>query len=221
MSYPCKLIQDLLPLYHDGVCSGESREIIEEHLTNCAECSEVLEKIRSAESVEIPVEDIRKDQKADSLKKIKRRLLRKQIIIAAAALITAFSLIFFGNMLLLSRELQAINVGELSVKMIDGDLVCRQNRGFPNRMYAKNIQVTGDDGEEKNYLFFSVYETKWDSLFASRKRYSEIVLAYKDKGAQSIERVYYYTGDDTGIELLPGDALQKIIEKSTLLWSKN
>ena len=31
MKYPCSLIQDLLPLYHDGVCSEESNKIIEAH----------------------------------------------------------------------------------------------------------------------------------------------------------------------------------------------
>lgn len=217
MNYPCKLIQDLLPLYHDGVCSNESREIISEHLSNCTECSEILKGIREADGIE----NIHENKKAESLKIIKRKLFRKQIIIAAAALITAFSLIFFGSMLLLNRELQAVNVGRLSVNMIDGDLVCRQNRDFRNRMYTmKNIQVT-DDGEEKKYLFFSVYETKWESLFASKKRYSEIVLAYKDNGAQTVDRVYYYTDDYTGIEMLPEDELQKIIERSTLMWSRN
>lgn len=37
MKYPCKLIQDLLPLYHEGVCSQESHEAIEQHITECPE----------------------------------------------------------------------------------------------------------------------------------------------------------------------------------------
>ena len=28
MKYPCSLIQDLLPLYHDGVCSEESNKLL-------------------------------------------------------------------------------------------------------------------------------------------------------------------------------------------------
>ena len=36
---PCNVIIDLLPLYNEGICSDESREIIEEHLKECENCS--------------------------------------------------------------------------------------------------------------------------------------------------------------------------------------
>lgn len=29
------IVQDLLPLYHDGVCSDKSRAAVEEHLQTC------------------------------------------------------------------------------------------------------------------------------------------------------------------------------------------
>ena len=73
MNYPCKLIQDLLPLYYDGVCSVESREIIEEHLSECAECSRIFEEIREADKVSIPAAPIHEMQKADSLKRLSGR----------------------------------------------------------------------------------------------------------------------------------------------------
>lgn len=38
----CRIVQDLLPLYHDGVCSPESRTAVEEHLTGCEACSRML-----------------------------------------------------------------------------------------------------------------------------------------------------------------------------------
>ena len=39
----CGIIQDLLPLYHDGVCSPESRAAVEAHLRECPACREALE----------------------------------------------------------------------------------------------------------------------------------------------------------------------------------
>ena len=36
------IIFDLLPLYHDGVCSGASRAAVEEHLETCQACREAL-----------------------------------------------------------------------------------------------------------------------------------------------------------------------------------
>ena len=43
MKLPCELIQDLLPLYHDQVCSPASREAVEVHLQNCPACQRVLD----------------------------------------------------------------------------------------------------------------------------------------------------------------------------------
>lgn len=43
MRMPCDLIQDLLPLYHDEVCSQTSREAVEEHLQDCSTCQKVLD----------------------------------------------------------------------------------------------------------------------------------------------------------------------------------
>ena len=32
MKVPCSVIRDLLPLYHDSVCSPESSAMVEEHM---------------------------------------------------------------------------------------------------------------------------------------------------------------------------------------------
>ena len=36
------IVQDLLPLYHDGVCSEKSRAAVEEHLKACETCRAAL-----------------------------------------------------------------------------------------------------------------------------------------------------------------------------------
>ena len=36
MKYPCSIIQDLLPLYVDEICSEESKKIVEDHLSQCS-----------------------------------------------------------------------------------------------------------------------------------------------------------------------------------------
>lgn len=45
MKITCKIIEDLLPLYRDQVCSRESCELVEEHLKDCSACSAVLDEI--------------------------------------------------------------------------------------------------------------------------------------------------------------------------------
>ncbi len=60
MNKHCEVIRDLLPLYADDVCSVASRNIIEEHLRECPECSAMLEKLRNDEIEEGLAEE--KDQ---------------------------------------------------------------------------------------------------------------------------------------------------------------
>ncbi len=38
MKIDCNVIKDLMPLYIDKVCSNESKQLIEDHLTNCKLC---------------------------------------------------------------------------------------------------------------------------------------------------------------------------------------
>ena len=42
----CKIIQDLLPLYCDRVCSEESAQLVEEHLADCGDCTALLAELR-------------------------------------------------------------------------------------------------------------------------------------------------------------------------------
>ena len=39
MKISCDIIQDLLPLYCDGVCSQDSKQVVEAHLQDCEKCS--------------------------------------------------------------------------------------------------------------------------------------------------------------------------------------
>lgn len=43
MKISCEIIKDLLPLYHDDVCSLETKAMVEEHLAECNECKNELD----------------------------------------------------------------------------------------------------------------------------------------------------------------------------------
>lgn len=54
MSLSCDVTRDLLPLYHDGVCSDESRALVEDHVAHCPACAELLTELRG--EIELPHE---------------------------------------------------------------------------------------------------------------------------------------------------------------------
>lgn len=65
MKLNCNVIRDLLPLYADQICSGESRELVEEHLAECGNCSALLRQMHSTEietSLKRETEDVLRHQ---------------------------------------------------------------------------------------------------------------------------------------------------------------
>src|SRR5690554_1532804 len=80
MKVKCAVIEDLLPLYIDEVCSQESKRIVEEHLSECHHCKAKYNAQKSA--LEIDNNVIMENLKSkDPFKKIKRYEMLKLIMI--------------------------------------------------------------------------------------------------------------------------------------------
>lgn len=58
MRITCEVIRDLLPLYHDNVCSEDSRRLVDEHLATCSKCKLELEQIDTEIKGENNMEDV-------------------------------------------------------------------------------------------------------------------------------------------------------------------
>lgn len=93
MKKQCKIIEDLLPLYHDGVCSEESKQWVDEHLTQCEDCRHLLCQISGelippvAQDEELkPLMNITK-----TVNKGKRKALIAGISIALSAVVILFA----------------------------------------------------------------------------------------------------------------------------------
>lgn len=87
MKLHCKVIEDMLPIYHDGVCSPESAALIEEHLKDCSQCAGILSRLHA--DVEIP------EIKADDLKPLKKiqKKMKRNLLGVLIALIVVLALI--------------------------------------------------------------------------------------------------------------------------------
>ena len=95
MRYACNLIRDLLPLYHDEVCSEESKQAVEEHFEECQKCQEYYQKLNESDIVELASFDEEiEEKKAESLKKVKRKL--KKILLGIVVVVGAI-LLFFSS----------------------------------------------------------------------------------------------------------------------------
>lgn len=78
MKKTCEIVKDLLVPYIDDTCSTESRNFLEEHISECEKCRSELEKYRSQEITVNVAENIGSKK---PFKKIKRRLRVMAVII--------------------------------------------------------------------------------------------------------------------------------------------
>lgn len=63
MNLSCKVIQDLIPLYQDGICSEESKALVEEHLAQCENCRALLKKMGASLDIRVS-KDEQEEEKA-------------------------------------------------------------------------------------------------------------------------------------------------------------
>ncbi len=222
MKYPCNMICDLLPLYFDKVCSPESREIIESHLESCPKCkayfcsmSEADSKVQYSESDDGGNEY----QKAASLRSVKKRIFRRQILAAAAAIIVSIVVGILTIGILKNTVRLVPYEDNLSVSMVDGSLIGRLYGSEHLKVSIRNISVAHND-QEQQYIFYQVTDTAWSDILTSKNVFSEYVICPKDKSADMIDRVYYYTGDYKRLYDISDAQLQAVIQDSVLLWEK-
>ena len=80
MKVTCKVIQDLLPLYVDGVCSPDTAALVEEHLKDCEACQEAYHALKEAPASTVSTEAAQEKRDAavaQGLKKVKNGLRKK------------------------------------------------------------------------------------------------------------------------------------------------
>lgn len=90
MNIPCEIVEDLLPLYTDNVCTDQSRRAVAEHLSECEKCRKLI-----IEAGSIPVPQIEPNQRCsdDAIKKGLRKIRYRwwaSILIIVALIPVAF-----------------------------------------------------------------------------------------------------------------------------------
>lgn len=103
----CKMIEDLLPIYIEGECNDETKNIIKEHLATCDKCNELYKKMSSDISKDIPdtkpdineidlINNIKKDLKYQFSKNILKNAFLITIILNIITILALYFLIKKG-----------------------------------------------------------------------------------------------------------------------------
>jgi len=147
MKLPCEMVQDLLPLYHDGVCSEVSAALVREHLAQCGECRNVLERIDAA--LEVPEAEKAAAEGLLSVKKRWEKSISRACVkgFCIAALVFA---VIAGGMLALTQwkclpiTTQGMEVAEI-YRLEDGRILYRLK--VPKDAWCREFKFEDHDGK--------------------------------------------------------------------------
>ena len=198
------IILDLLPLYHDGVCSEASRAAVEEHLKTCGTCREALAEMDAP----LPAAEARKNTAdgaavkkiSDEWKKAKWKARLKGAAIAAAVCLLLFGAWMAATQLYLfpvpAEKIEITNVRQLSDGrvlyhfFIDDGLNLRRTKfeyGEDGNMYCVPVRAL-------------ITEKRWEGNSPANM---ELLLDMemvddqaKFMGFREIDHVWYGRGED-------------------------
>jgi hypothetical protein len=165
----CDVIMDLIPLYHDGVCSEESRKLVEAHLESCESCRVYLAELEEEFKMESMVQDV-EQRSAESFVRVKKELSKNRfrvgLISAILTLVIGFGAYWgiFGYELPMAFEPELVSVTELP----DGGLEVRFNGDSLYGSYWGE-KIIEENGVEKRIKVFYLTETLWTRLFANKE----------------------------------------------------
>ena len=120
---PCSVITDLLPLYQDGLCSPESRALVEAHLQNCKTCSALSKELPLQEAAPAAVPD-----EAEAFRRVQKKVRQGKLLKAMSILAAVLAVCFV-----------ILNAVWLPVKYI------------PYRKLRKGLQDSSADGKGTQY----------------------------------------------------------------------
>lgn len=225
MKYPCAIINDLLPLYADGVCSEESRQAVMEHLKDCACCRKEYEKMEqyAAQTRNHYPSEVKSTAfiGTDSLVKVRRELLFKRILTAAVAALLVIGLVA-GSGMYMKKHVHSVvyDADKQNIQVVqesDGDIIARLYGTEWESVYSRTIEL--EDGQ--NAVIFSMTSSTWNDLMIGDNTASEYLVAGNGKDIGQIEQVYFLSQP---VNELSYDQLTELFannpEQFTLLWEK-
>lgn len=188
----CKIIEDLLPLYADGICSEDSRDVIGQHIAICPECREKLDAMTAKLEQNVKETDIKnpfKKVRFHYMKLAAATLLICALIIAPACgiwylktneiynlgyswatMTTNVKLTKIGNLFKKGKYREALELFEPYYEK--GDYTKEEIDAFKDK-YAKTFEFYFDSNQIKNLSCYTDEgEAKRAYITISTRRYN-------------------------------------------------
>lgn len=141
MKITCGIVEDLLPLYIDDICSPDSKAALEEHLNGCPSCREKLNRMQKDDFGWKDQVDANEIQLVNYAKKIRNHRIR----VAILSIITTLALAALLSLLLLT-------IRDIHYQM--NPIIPIIEEGTFN-LVADSLEIPVEDLEQ--YIFYTNY----------------------------------------------------------------
>lgn len=170
MNITCNIIRDILPLYAEEMVSDDTKNMVEEHLTDCPDCTGRLERIRQAQL--IPVAAV--DADSTSMKRVGKAILKRRWTAVTFAALLALT-VSLGLYLFMNQR-QYISFEDAVAEVVETE--DRVEVKFTNQMsnFVAKRELWPD--EEQEIIFLICYTTRWDRLTGANQYREDYTFSF-------------------------------------------
>jgi len=178
MKITCNVIKDFLPLYIEDMLSDDSCAIVESHVTECEECRNHLNEMRTFNV--IPV-----DRNASPFKKIKSTLFKKKILTIIFSVMFSLVLFIVAINFLTAPEYNPYSERSVTIKEISNGLVLAN---FEDNVHGYDIYSYPTD-DNTGYIYHII---TWNSIWNRNVKKSITKNTLINPNLEKVVAVYYY-----------------------------
>jgi len=211
----CSVIQDLLPLYIDGVVSHDTKSLVKEHLLTCKICRNEYEQMK--ETLYVPIEN-----KVTLFSKLNKRWNRKKRVLILGSVLTTILLGFavFSFIFYYAKPIPYTTDLFKMEETADGMLVLNYFGESHAGTYMTHPLEIEIDGELKNISLVYYDETMAHSptsnFLLEDKRIGPEPLELVN--SDTVDAIYYGYFDLDKVTKEKAQTWEELLESMTLIW---
>lgn len=149
---PCELIQDLMPLYVDGLTSEAANKHIQTHLEDCADCRKKYEAMTQSIAANEKEKKIEEQKEIDYLKKVKKSS-RKRLLIGFVSALLIILIAVFVKVYLFGYETENYTDVDFKLDRPNSTVIIEGSFDGTRTVYCRHKIITQKDGTQKVVLY--------------------------------------------------------------------
>lgn len=189
----CEIINDVLPLYVEGIASNSTKKMVEEHIAQCPECSGKLKEMQK--EINIPADDI-----IAPMSFLKKSLYRKKLSVIILSVMVSLGLAILGLIYLTAPIPLKYDESLIGIEKLDGGRVLvtvgEDADGYSVEGYKS------DEDASKYVYHITLWNSLWNKYIKKGEERSFIINRNNDGTYHDVKAVYYYSENIGSEDLL-------------------